>query len=153
MGDFVFWMIPVSAILGMWAFLIASSLAKARVRELQIRERIALIEKGLLPAPEVDPRGFERTVGRDAYGHRRGPNRHRSAGIALIGVGVGLMVMIGFAADDPQKAIGVGGFIAILGIAFVINSLFDLRQIGIDAPIKVSGPVAASSPIETPKVD
>jgi hypothetical protein len=121
--------IPIAAILGLWAFLISSSMAKARLRELQIRERIAMIEKGLMPAPEVDPRGFERAMGRDRSPYRRSATRHRSAGVTLVGVGLGLMVMIAFAADDPQKAIGVGGFIVMLGAAFLVNGLFDQRRL------------------------
>ena len=35
-----------------------------RMRELRIRERIAMIEKGLVPPPEVDPAGFDRAMGR-----------------------------------------------------------------------------------------
>ena len=44
-----------------------------------------------------------------------------------MGVGFGLMLMIGFAGEEPSKAIGVGGFLVILGLAFFINSLFDNR--------------------------
>jgi hypothetical protein len=56
--------------------------------------------------------------------------RHRRAGITLMGVGFGLMVLIGFAGagEDLGSAIGVGGFLVVLGAAFFINSLFELRH-------------------------
>jgi len=59
-----FWMIPVVAIIGGISVAITSIRAEARLRELRIRERIAMIEKGLVPSPEVDPRGFDRAMGR-----------------------------------------------------------------------------------------
>ena len=38
-------------------------LSRARIREFEIRERIAMIEKGLVPPPEKDPDGFDRVLG------------------------------------------------------------------------------------------
>ena len=87
-------LIPISVIVGLWVFLITLAKARARVRELQIRERIAMIEKGMAPAPEVDPQGFQRAtadVDRTRqmveifeYRRRRRPQRHRSAGVTLV---------------------------------------------------------------------
>jgi len=57
MGSEVFWLIPIVGILGGISVAITSIRAGARLRELRIRERIAMIEKGLVPAPEVDPVG------------------------------------------------------------------------------------------------
>jgi hypothetical protein len=127
-------MIPISVIVGLWVFLITAAMAKARVRELQIRERIALIEKGLAPAPEVDPQGFQRATAMYERKNRRKPQRHRSAGITLVGVGLGLMLMIAFAAEQPQKAVGIGGFIVMLGAAFIVNGMFDQRQLDTETP-------------------
>jgi Domain of unknown function (DUF6249) len=116
--------VPVVFIGAFWAFLIVHSLAKSRVRELEIRERIAMIEKGMVPPPEVDPRGFDRAMRR--YDRTSGGSyRHRRAGVTLVGVGLGLMVMIAFAGEEPQKAIGIGGFIVLLGLAFVVNSMLE----------------------------
>src|SRR5262245_47216255 len=117
-------MIMVVMIGSFWAFMIVNSVAKSRVRELEIRERIAMFEKGMVPPPEVDPRGFDRAMAR--YERRPGgAYRHRRAGVTLVGVGLGLMVMIAFAGEAPQKALGVGGFIVLLGLAFVVNSLIE----------------------------
>ena len=55
-------MIPIVAIVGAFVYAIIQTLAKSRVRELEVRERIAMIERGLVPPPEVDPRGFDRAM-------------------------------------------------------------------------------------------
>ena len=147
--DFESWiwvLIPLVAIVGAFASSIVATLAKARVRELEIRQRIAMIEKGLVPPPEVDPSGFDRAMGRyDAVAggwsgrtESRSSGRHRRAGITLVGVGVGLMLLIGLAGGLPQEGLGVGGFVAIIGLAFFINSLFE-------APHRPDGSAAAPS--------
>jgi len=122
------YLIPITGIIGLWAFMIIRSLARAKVRELEIRERIAMIEKGHVPAPEVDPRGFERALASREF-YRSGGFRFRRAGTTLIGVGLGLMVMISFAGENPRTGIGVGGFLVMIGLAFLANGLFDRRQI------------------------
>src|SRR6266851_7264071 len=72
-------LIPITFILGAFLFIIIKTLSKARVRELEIRERIAMIERGLVPPPEVDPRGFDRAMNRMDRYRVRAPRRHRSA--------------------------------------------------------------------------
>ena len=125
---FVAILIPIVAILGGCTVAIVATISRARLREAEIRERIALIEKGLMPPPEVDPRGFDRAMDRfdrrgpDAYNYR-GAGKQRRGGIVLIGVGLGLMVMFRFTGDSD--GVGIGGFLAVLGLAFVISSLFD----------------------------
>ena len=102
-------LIPISVILGVFVLMIVRTVVRARVRELEIRERIAMIERGLVPAPEVDPRGFDRAMTRlERREFRSGSGRHRRAGVTLMGVGFGLMVLIGFTANEASVAIGVG---------------------------------------------
>ncbi len=140
-------MIPIVAIVGAFVFIIVKTLAKARVRELEIKERIALIDRGLVPPPEVDPRGFERALHTVERGPgRSGGNRNRRLGITMIGVGFGLMVMISFAGNSPENGLGIGGFLVILGIAFFINGLFDLRQA---PPDTARGDGSASTPVNS----
>jgi hypothetical protein len=116
-------MIPVIAMLGGFVYLIVRTVLRNRVRELEIRERIAMIERGMVPAPEVDPRGFERAMARhDTVVLRRTPTRSRSAGVIFMGMGAALVFLIGFAGGEPGVAIGVGGALVIIGLAFVINS-------------------------------
>ena len=44
-------MIPIVGTICTFAFIIVLTLSKARVRELEVRERIAMIERGLVPPP------------------------------------------------------------------------------------------------------
>ena len=136
-------MIPITAIIGAFVFVFIKTLAKSRVRELEIRERIAMIERGLVPAPEVDPRGFDRAMGRiERHGSRHGSGRHRRLGVTLMGVGFGLMVLIAFTANETSVAVGVGGFLVIMGVAFFINSLFEYPP---DSPPASYRPPSSSS--------
>ena len=132
MGDFPFlawpFLIPIIAIVGAFTTAIVATLSRARVRELEIRERIAMIEKGLVPPPEVDPHGFDRAMDRYDRYSVRAPRRHRSAGVTLMGVGFGLMILITFAGESPSTAFGVGGFLVVIGLAFFLNSRFDNRH-------------------------
>jgi hypothetical protein len=131
MDEFQFawpFLIPILAIIGAFTYAIVQTLARARVRELEVRERIAMIERGLVPPPEVDPRGFDRAMDRYERHRDRSPWRHRRAGVTLMGVGFGLMLLIGVAGDSMSSGIGVGGFLVIMGLAFFINSLFEQRS-------------------------
>ena len=119
-------LIPIVGTICTFAYVIILTLSKARVRELEVRERIAMIERGLVPPPEVDPRGFDRAMLVMANSRRhRAPGRHRRAGITLMGVGFGLMMLISVAGGAMNEGIGVGGFFVIMGLAFFINGLFD----------------------------
>jgi hypothetical protein len=136
--DDLFWLIPISAIVGGIVYAIMKEQAAARLRELEVRERIAMIEKGFIPPPEANPRGFEQAMeaidqnaaSADHPGtrHHRAPERHRSAGITLIGIGLGLMLMLGIAADSPERGIGIGGFVAMIGLASLINGMVERRD-------------------------
>jgi len=146
--------IPMVAIIGAFTYAIVQAMMRARVRELEIRERIAMIERGLVPPPEVDPRGFERAMNRyervavwSGTTASASAGRHRRAGITLIGVGLGLMLLISVAGETPEAGVGVGGFLSILGLAFLVNSLFELRQ---GQPPAVPPAPGANGPISTP---
>ena len=146
MEGLIWALIPIAGIVGGISLAIYKTAAMARVRELEVRERIAMIEKGLIPSPESNPRGFEkamsamaRSADRNWYEdpqlrafvlqrHYRRAERQRGAGITLIGIGFGLMLMLAYAADQPEQGLGIGGFIVLLGFAFFINSLFDRRE-------------------------
>lgn len=99
---------------------------RTKMLEMAHRERLALIERGLAPAPETNPARF--------YGHyaRRnaGPRAQRSlaVGILIIGFGLGLAVLMAFAAGEPRVGAGIGGAIAVLGGAFVVTSLVARRE-------------------------
>ena len=121
--------IPLVVIIG---GLINAALAlhhRARLKELVLRERIAMIEKGVTPPPEVDPAafdsGWEEKAGRP--GVETTHAKHRTAGVILTGVGLGLILLISLTANDMAIGIGVGGAIVILGLAFLINSILSAR--------------------------
>jgi hypothetical protein len=156
-------LIPITAIVGSFIYIIVKTLVKARVRELEIRERIAMIERGLVPPPEVDPRGFDRAMDRverlREYRHGAGAGRHRRAGVVLMGVGFGLMVLIYFTANESSVAIGVGGFLVVMGLAFFINSLMESpadpyvsKNFGPSTPPSF-GSATPPSPSEPPRRD
>ena len=149
--------IPIVAIIGGITLAIVKSVSWARVRELEVRERIAMIEKGLIPPPETDPRGFDRAMGaadfmerRDRFEDRyerwssRAPERHRRAGVTLMGVGFGLMLMLGMLAEG-SVGLGVGGFLVLLGLAFFINGIFERRD-RLRYPPAVQSPKPPPSP-------
>jgi hypothetical protein len=117
-------LIPIVAIGGGIMAAIVSTIAKGRVRELEIRERIAMIERGMVPPPETDPAGFERSL-RSVEGmqYRHSGSRHRSAGIIVMSIGFGLMTLISFTAGEVGVGIGVGGFLVILGVGLFVVSL------------------------------
>src|SRR5262245_29350547 len=110
--------IPLIAIVCWFAYSIVRAIMTARVRELEVRERIAMIERGLVPPPEKDPGGFDRAMDRyDEFrerADRRSPGRYRSLGVTLIGVGFGLMLLISMADNNPETGIGVGGFLVLI---------------------------------------
>src|SRR5438105_9481614 len=129
MAESIWVLVPITVILGAFATAIAATMARARVRELEIRERIAMIEKGLMPPPEVDPRGFDRAMDRyDRIQWSTSAARHRRAGIVLLAVGIGLFFMIAIAGGETSAGVGVGGFLAVLGLAFLVNSLFERQH-------------------------
>src|SRR5436305_15094928 len=98
----------MTAIAGAFGTAIAATMARARVRELEIRERIAMIEKGLMPPPEVDPRGFDRAMDRyDRIQWTTSAARHRRAGTVLLGFGIGLFLMIPVAGGGANAGRGV----------------------------------------------
>ena len=80
----------------------------------------------------------------------RAPRRHRSAGVTLMGVGFGLMVLIAFAGESPSSALGVGGFLVVIGLAFFLNSLFDNRS---DLPPLPPLPSGTRGPVEPRRQD
>lgn len=83
-------------------------------REMEHRERLAMIQRGIVPAPETDPLEFEAAVLPYQRSSARS-ERWRSAGIITIGFGFALMMLLTFTAGEPAVGIGVGGAFAVLG--------------------------------------
>ena len=93
---------------------------KRALREMEHRERLAMIQRGLMPAPETDPLGFEAAT-TTATETSSPSQRWRSAGIIIIGLGLALMMLLTFTVGEPGVGIGVGGAFAILGAAVLLN--------------------------------
>ena len=92
------------------------------VREMEHRERLAMIQRGLLPAPESDPLGFEEGV--EAFsGARLKSERWRTAGTLMVGLGIALTVLLTFSAGEFSVGLGVGGAFAVLGAAILFNGM------------------------------
>src|SRR5262249_6027007 len=107
-------LIPVVAIVGAFVYVIIKTLAQSRVRELEIGDGTAMMECVLAPAPDTDARGFARAMSRLDSRSYRGESRgggHRRAGVTMMGVGFGLMVLIAFTSGEESIAVGVGGFL------------------------------------------
>ncbi len=93
--------------------------------EMQHKERMAMIERGLVPGP-ADP--FSHGDGRTVVSRPGFSPRAMSLGIVVVAVGLGLMSIISIAGESPEIGIGVGGAIAIIGAAFIISSLVARTQ-------------------------
>ena len=106
---------------------IAGMRQRTRMLEMQHRERLAMIEKGLLPSPELDPSGFAQGGWREKRQSTTAV-RMQSVGIIVIGFGLAIATVISVASEEPTVGIGVGGAIAILGVAFVVNALVTGHQ-------------------------
>jgi hypothetical protein len=138
-------LIPIVAIIGGISVAIAGIISNTRLREARIRERIAMIEKGLVPPPEVDPAGFDRAMHRHERSSYGGPGRGlRRAGILVIGVGLGLMFLISVSGGTVRQGIGVGGFLVIVGLAFLVNSLLEPRR-DLRTPVPPGPPMPPST--------
>jgi hypothetical protein len=123
-------LIPVVAILAWAALMIARVFARSRQREFAHRERMAMIERGLVPPPDKDPETFERLMRWQHDPERRGRHRRaelRFVGILLLCIGAGLGLLIWLASDGESNgvAIGVGGLVGLIGLAFLINSALE----------------------------
>lgn len=108
--------------------------------EMEHRERLAMIERGMMPSPETDPEQFEASLNPPSV------SRYTTLGIAIVGLGFGLMLLIGVAGDAPGAGVGVGGAIAVLGGAFIVNGYL---QRGVP-PARTPGPPAARRGLSDP---
>lgn len=93
--------------------------------ELMHRERMAMIERGMAPPPEMV--AADRVLPQQSsemYGSVRSvaSRAQLTFGIVLIGAGLAFMTVIGIAADSPAVALGLGGAIVIFGMALIVIS-------------------------------
>lgn len=116
-------MVPLLVLLGgVIAALIALN-GRQRLRELAVQERIALIEKGLVPSPESDPAGFESALAPRPVSAKA--LRYRSGGLMLTGLGLALTILLFFVMPRAVRgiALGVGGALTVVGLTILGNGL------------------------------
>lgn len=89
------------------------------LREMEHRERIAMIQAGIVPAPETDPLAFESHLEPASKTLSR-KDRWRTAGTLTVGFGVALFVLL-FFTGVPEIGFAVGGAFAVLGASFLLN--------------------------------
>ena len=51
-----------------------------------------------------------------------------SGGIVIVGFGLALATVIGFASREPEIAVGIGGAVAILSAAFIVTAYVTQRE-------------------------
>ncbi len=117
------------------------------VREMEHRERLALIQRGLVPAPETDPLAFDTHF---APASSAKPERWRAAGVVIIGLGLAMMMLLTFTTREPELGIGVGGAFVVLGATFVVNASLRRADRSYYYPPPQSGPYRR--PPEPPNV-
>ena len=115
--------IPIVAIAGWLLYAIVAVVMRGRIRELEVRARIAMIEKGMVPPPERDPAEFDKAMSAAQPGsastyHQYRAYKLRSAGITMVAVGFGLWVMM-------YPSFRVGGFLVVVGLGFIVTALFE----------------------------
>lgn len=113
----------VAVIVGGVLVILMAMYQRTRSMEMRHRERMAMIERGLAPNPEKDPEGF------DQWNQPRRPvSRSTSIGVVWIALGFGLMLIIGVAGGSAGPAVGIGGAIVVLGLAFIVNGELHRRS-------------------------
>ena len=123
MGDGGLIIFLVMTILAGVALMMTAMNNRRKIRELEHRERLAMIERGVAPAPETNPAAFEAAVGfhEPSKEETQRSQRYRTAGVMLIGFGFGLIFVIGAAAGNPEVGWGIGGAWISLGAASLLN--------------------------------
>ncbi|MEO8677454.1 MAG: DUF6249 domain-containing protein [Vicinamibacterales bacterium] len=87
---------------------------RSQFLEMQHRERMAMIERGMTP---------EHAAGRGLARRGAAAPRFMTLGIITVALGLGLMSIISIAAGEPEVGVGIGGAIVIVGTALITNSL------------------------------
>jgi hypothetical protein len=123
---------------------------RRHIREMEHRERLAMIERGLVPSPERDPATFDRMMGAVQEPPSRGASRARSAGVVMIGLGLAMVFILSFAAGAPEIGVGVGGAFVVVGAAFLVNGML-IRQSERRAPPTYSHYSSVTPPERSPQ--
>ena len=130
----VFWIFSF-VIAGGVVVIVSAMKYRAKVLEMAHRERLAMIERGLVPPALPEP--------------QRSPRKGLRIGVLLVGLGlgVGLLSALGLASEGESMlpGIGAGGLVLLIGAAFVVNGVIELRAAERAAPKSNPADVAESS--------
>lgn len=99
--------------------------SRRHIREMEHRERLAMIERGLAPPPDAE----ERTLSNEDASRYARVLRWRTAGIIMIGLGLAYFFLVSFAVRSPEIGIGVGGAFVTIGGAFFVNAMMLQRSL------------------------
>ena len=91
---------------------------RTKILEMAHRERLAMIERGLTPVGDLDGTAQVAKAQRTARS-----NKLLSAGIFIVGLGLGLATLIAFASREPEIAVGIGGAIAVVGGSLIVTAV------------------------------
>lgn len=128
--EVVILLVSVTFIMGAVVLIVVSMINRRHLREMAHRERLAMIERGLVPPPEKDPARFEAATGLSPALRPHAPRgeRYRTAGVAMLGIGAGLFLLIGGIGGVLGVAVGVGGAWMMLGAALLLNYFLMNRE-------------------------
>ena len=121
--------VAIAAITG-WALITLYRMHLAgQARDRLHRERLAMIEKGLVPPPESDPGQFERMMDwhPSSAGSPDRVSRSIRSGLLVIATGIGLVLMNYLQSGDVRRGLGIGAFLVVIGVAFLLNAVFEAR--------------------------
>lgn len=97
--------------------ILASLWLRSRALEMAHRERLAMIERGL--TSEIPPLTYQ-----DPHMRRSARSgKLLSAGIVIVGLGLAIAFLIGFASREAEIAVGVGGAIVVLGVSLIVTAI------------------------------
>jgi hypothetical protein len=108
--------IALLAIVGGLGVAYYSMWLQSKARQLTHRERMAMIEKGMAPAELNESR----------TGRERSRRSQRVSGVFTICMGIGISIMMYFV--NGPRSVWIGAFVAMFGLASLINSLWDERD-------------------------
>jgi hypothetical protein len=115
----------LAAMVGGVTIIVLGLRSQAHRNELRHQERMAMIERGMIPPPEMAGWAPPPAGGAVTFRDERVAKTSRSQmtfGIVLIGAGMAFMTIVGIAAQTPSVAIGIGGAFVVFGAALIVIS-------------------------------
>lgn len=116
---------------------------RLKILEMTHRERLAIIDKGLLPPPDRGPAALFHALG--SKGNRPlATDRRLSFGIGMVGWGVGIAALFSFAFQVPGVGLGFGGAFAAVGFAMIVAAMVTRDE---RSPASSSPPIPVPPPV------